>query len=104
MFATQWLTISKMWINDQAHRECILESSAYLTERIVYYVQIQAIYITKPSKLTALLQDKVIAVYVELLKYSMKLKTIAEKGNIGAFTSFNQQQTPKLAAYITDFV
>jgi hypothetical protein len=104
MFATQWLTISTMWINDQDHRGCILESSAYLTERIVYYVEIQAIYITKPSKLTALLQDKVIAVYVELLKYSVELKMIAEKGNLGAFTSSGQQRTPKFAAYITDFV
>jgi hypothetical protein len=92
-----------MWINDQAHRECILDSSEYIMERIVYYVRIQAIYITKPSKLAALLQNKVIAVYVELLKYSMELRTMADKGNIGAFTFLNRQQKPGLGVYIIDF-
>jgi hypothetical protein len=66
-------------MNDQAQEECILEGSLYLTDLVSYYARV---YITRPSKAVAFLQEKIIDVYVAILKYSIKLRKVLDQGNL----------------------
>jgi hypothetical protein len=74
-----------MWMNDQAQQECILEGSLYLTDLVSYYARVEAFYITRPSEAVASLQEKIIDIYVAILKYSIELRKVLDQGNLCGF-------------------
>lgn len=72
-------------MNDQAQQECILEGSLYLTDLVSYYARVEAFYITRPSEAVASLQEKIIDIYVAILKYSIELRKVLDQGNLCGF-------------------
>ena len=71
-----------MWMNDQEQQECILEGSVYLTDLLSYYAHVEKFYITRSSQVVRMLQDKIIEVYVAILKYSAELKGVLEQRSL----------------------
>jgi hypothetical protein len=76
-------------MSDYAQQECILESSLYLTDLVLYYARAEKFYITRASDAVASLQEKIIDVYKVILEDSIELRKVLDQRDLGSLLLFS---------------